>query len=219
LNSRVSLAQTGGIASSGGADRMGSNSPNGAGAAAPSNVAAESNQQALPKTVRGYHLVTGPIVDSTGVVRYAYARSEDRIDVSLTPYAPNRPLGRLDDTVSLVENDYAVMYDTLTDLAQNNDATLRVYFDREDDVHVNGHTYRGWVTRWTWVARDGHRIGCDQSFLTHGSLREGWSCYQQTYATPQGLLRVNAQLNPGESVGGGDLPVFGNELLAEMTKK
>lgn len=219
LSSGSSLAQAGGSTSSGGSGNLSYNPPSAGGADAAHPLrAGESNQQALPASIRGYRLVSGPVVDSTGITRYAYARAEDKIAVSLASYASDERLRSTEDTVNLVENDYGVMFDTLTDLARNNNAELRVYFDREDDLHVNGHTIRGWVTRWTWVSRDGHRIGCDPSFLITGALHEGWSCYQQTYAMSGGLLRVSAQLNPGESVGGGELPVFGNELAAAMTK-
>lgn len=102
----------------------------------------------MPASVRGYRLVSGPVVDSTGA-HFSYVRAEDRIEVSLSPYSPDTPLRGTSDTTNLVENDYAVMFDTLTDLAQQNDAKLRVFFDREDDVHVNGHTILGWATRWT----------------------------------------------------------------------
>ena len=218
MSSRVALAQTT-VSSTGGAE-LSYSQPNGDRAdAAHANGATASEQRTLPASVRGYRLVSGPVLDTaSSAVRYTYARGPDKIDVWLAPYASDERLRSEDDTVSVVQNDYAVMYDTLFTLAQRNDATLRVYFDHEDDLHVNGHTYRGWVSQWTWVARDGHRIGCDPSFLTRGTIGVGWSCYQQTYATPQGLVRVCARLNPTESVGGGDLFPFSNELIAEMTK-
>lgn len=51
-----------------------------------------------------------------------------------------------------------------------------------------------------------------------GPFASGGRAISRPTQFPGGLLRVSAQLNPGESVGGGDLPVFASELVAEITK-
>ncbi len=173
----------------------------------------------LPASARGYRLAEGPVLDpTTGVLRSQYRRQQDRIEVSVTPYDTAAVPRTTDDTVQIVRDDIYVMYDSVTRLADNNDARVERYVDREDDVHINGHTYRGWVAHWAWEARLERDRGCDIVFVTQGRASTSSSCYQQNYATPHGLLRVRAQLGPqGASIG--ELTAFSNEVLAAIVSQ
>lgn len=175
---------------------------------------------ALPPSARGYRLVQGPLMDTaTGVLRTQYRRDRDRIDVSLTPYDTATPPRTTDDTVEVVRDDITLMYDSAIRLAKNNDARVERYVDREDDVHINGHTYRGWEARWAWESHLDRGTGCDIAFL-QGSAPATSSCYQQSYATPHGLLRVSSQLKSYEGEATViDIAAFANKVLAAITSQ
>ena len=199
----------------------------------------------LPASVRRYRLAEGPVLDRTsGVLRSQYRRQQGRIDVSVTPYDTVAVPRTMDDTVQIVRDDIAFMYNSVRRLADNNDARVERYLDREDDIHISGHTYRGWVAHWSWETRLdhqrgcdtsfatqgsassscyqqslGHETGCDTAFVTQGSASTSSSCYQQNYATPHGLLRVSAKLGPLGETSIGELARFSNELLAAIASQ
>jgi hypothetical protein len=54
-------------------------------------------------------------------------------------------------------------------------------------------------------------------FLKEGHIPTTWSCYQQSYATPRGLLRVSAQLSPREPVG--ELVALSNEVMMAIVSQ
>jgi hypothetical protein len=172
---------------------------------------------AMPGQAAGFELVRGPVADSlAGSLDYLYAQGDDSVEVSLTPYDSATKLRARDDTLDYLFTEYSVASDTLTLLAERNGLKINFYFHREDDLHLNGHKYRGYVMRWTWKSQDGHRSGCDASFVTPAAIRLGWSCYQQTYALPEGLLRVRAQLDKQEGTANGELRGLSTDLVAAI---
>jgi hypothetical protein len=177
--------------------------------------AGTSPPAALPASARGYRLAQGPLLDArTGILQAQYRRGEGRIDVSLTPYDAPRALRTTDDTVQIVHDDIVVMYDSVIRIADNNDARVERYTDHEDDVHINGHTYRGWMSLWTWKSRDDRLDGCDAAFLK--GIPTGTECYQQSYATPHGLLRVCARLGPVEGGAVVEFAAFASAIVSAI---
>jgi hypothetical protein len=171
----------------------------------------------MPGQVRRYRLVRGPIADvENGALDYSYANGGDSIDVSLVAYDTATTMLSQGDTLDLLDSEYSVAQDTLTVLAQQNDARFVVYSHGEDQVHLGRRTYLGLAFRWSWVSMHMRRQGCDPSFLTQAAIRLGWSCYQQSYALPDGLLRIKAQLYGGETVANGELTVFTNDLITAI---
>ncbi len=172
---------------------------------------------AMPGAVRGYRLVQGPVADSVaGSVDYRYARGDDSVDVTVIPYDTARGLRARDDTLDLLYTEYSIAFDTLYSLADRNRVKIKFYFHREDDLHVEGHTYRGYAMRWTWQSQDGRQSWCNGSFVMPTVDRQGASCYQQTYALPDGLLRVRAAFSIGEGAVNGELHGLANELIAAI---
>jgi hypothetical protein len=177
------------------------------------------NEPPMPSEVRGYLLVRGPIPDSAaGSLDFRYAHGDDSVDVSLAPYDTARAGGLRvkDDTLDLLNTEYSIAFDTLYSLADRNHVKINFYFHRQDDLHLNGHKYRGYAMRWTWKSQDGRRIGCDPSFLTPAPARAGWSCYQETYALPNGLLRIRASFNSGEGAARKELGGISNDIVASV---
>lgn len=175
------------------------------------------NTPAMPGEARGYQLVGGPVADSVaGSVDYRYARGVHSVDVSLMPYDTTRGLRVRDDTLDLLYTEYSIAFDTLYSLADRNRVKINFYFHREDDLHFKGHTYRGYAMRWAWKSQDGHQSWCNGSFVMPTVGRLGWSCYQQTYTLPEGLLRVRAELNTGEGAANGELRGLANEFIGAI---
>jgi hypothetical protein len=177
------------------------------------------NEPPMPSEVRGLLLVRGPVPDSaTGSLDFRYARGEDTVDVSIAPYDTARAarLRFKDDTLDMLYTEYSIAFDTLYSLADRNRVKINFYFHRQDDLDLNGHKYRGYAMRWTWKSQDGRRIGCDPSFLTPAPARVGWSCYQETYVLPNGLVRIRAQYNSSEGVARKELSGINNDIVASI---
>jgi hypothetical protein len=171
----------------------------------------------VPADLRRYHLDKGPITDpaSPGVT-YWYGRGQDSIEVSLSPYDPMDNLFATGDTLDLLDNEYSTALDSLRSLADQNAVTFVDFSDGENHLQIGGRNYLGIAFRWTWQDRKMGRTGCDPSFLKGSAIRFGWSCYQQTYALPQGLLRIRSELYGGETVSTSEVAVFTNELVAAI---
>jgi hypothetical protein len=181
---------------------------------------------AMPSEVGPYRLVSGPVADSlAGSLNYRYAQGEHSVDVSLVPYDAGASLREVEDTLDLLYNEYSVALDTLSSLAERNRVKIAFYFHGEDDFHsfqsedhrhLKDDRYRGYVMSWTWESQDGRERGCDPSFLTQAPIRLGSSCYQQTYALADGLLRIRGHLYGADRTSNGDLPLFSNNLVSAI---
>jgi hypothetical protein len=176
----------------------------------------DSDQPAMPPEVANYRRVYSAklLVDGVPGMAYQYARDQDVAVVYVTQYDPTVALRTSNDTIDLVRDDYTTAFDTLCTLALQNDANVSWYAHNEDDVHIGKHTYRGYVFRYALFRKPGGGQGCQGRPLR----TEGWSFYQQTYALPQGLVRIRGHLQPFESMGNGALPIFAKDLIAAMVQ-
>jgi hypothetical protein len=176
----------------------------------------DSAQPAMPAEVVNYRRVYSAklLLDSVPGMMYRYARGRDVIDVYVTQYDPAVRLRTSEDTVDLVRDEYARAYDRVCDEALHNDASVSWYAHAEDDLHIGNHTYRGYVFRYALFRQANGGEGC----RSRPVRIEGLSFYQQTYALPQGLVRIRGHLQPFESVGNGALPMFSKSLVAAMVR-
>lgn len=182
----------------------------------PTPTPTDSAQPAMPAEVVNYRRVYSAklLLDSVPGMVYQYTRGQDRIDVYVTQYDPARSLRTSNDTIDLVRDEYTKAFDRVCGEALQNGADVSWYAHTEDDVHIGNHTYRGYVFRYAVYRRPGGGQGCN----TRPVRIEGWSHYQQTYALPQGLVRIRGRLQPFESVGNGALPMFSKWLIAAMVR-
>ncbi len=150
----------------------------------------------------------------TGILQAEYRQGQGSIDESLTPYDSAAAPRTTDDTIQIVHDDIVVMYDSVIQIADNNNARVERYTDHEDDVHISGHTYRGWMSLWAWKSRDDRLDGCDAAFLK--GIPTGTKCYQQSYATLHGLLRVCARLGPAEGGAVIEFATFANAIVSAI---
>jgi hypothetical protein len=200
-----------------GADPAARKGPQVAAAATTAEASPPWTPPSVPVDIRRYHQGRGPITDTENHgVTYWYGHGEDSIEVSLEPYDPTANLLARGDTLDLLDTEYSTALDSLRSLADQNAVRFVDFSYGENHLQIGGHNYLGIAYRWTWQDRQMGRTGCDPSFLKGAVIRLGWSCYQQTYALPQGLLRIRAQLYGGETVSTNEVAVFTNELVAAI---
>jgi hypothetical protein len=176
----------------------------------------DSAQSAMPAKLLDYRRVhtTKMVVDGVPGVAYQYARGQDQVNVFVMQYDPARALRTPDDTIGLVRDEYTRAFDTVCSMAVQNDADVSWYAHEEDDLSIGKHKYRGFVFRYALFRRASGGRGCQGP----PARVEGASYYQQTYALPQGLVRIRGHLKAFESLGNSALPVFSKDLIAAMVE-